>query len=746
MAQPSWAASRALAAKLTLAPNGGTLTTHALFGTQVSGTGTINTHGLITDMDTVLGSTYALQNAVAIQKPGTNVTVNLDLTTGKDAIGAGWTGAGTMTIRDGITVGSYGGYVGYNSGSTGVALVTGTGSAWVVNPNYGSLSPLIIGNSGSGTLSIMGGGSVTYVSGAHSSVGDSLGSTGVVNVDGPGSYFSLNTPYYCVGNGGRGTLSITNGGGVSGGPAYVGNSPGSTGSAKVDGVGSNWRISQGSGSASLVIGNSGSGTLSISNGASVTSGRAYVGESPNSTGLVAVNGNGSVWNCPALFVADSGSGTLTITNGGTANASGSFGWGAIGNSPSSTGLVNVRGPGSKLIVGGAGYYFYVGNSGSGTLTISNGGSVGGATVPSATIGSNTNQPPSEVMVDGAGSVWSGTTFLYVDRGSLVVKNGGSVSLSTTGAIYVDNFTGAPLSIVGGGTLTAGRAVTSSPSVLSIDVGRGSLLSAGTLTRNNGILRLLAAAGVPADGRSYSPISAGGTWADIPYSQPIGGTWNSAAHTFTASSVANGTASLPLSLDLKLVQRALVNDNGPGGTGWTVGASFPAAGSTTNMTFTATPMNQTILDVLRGELPAGESILSGWSFSTTGFTATSSNPVYLSFQVGSGQTSEDLDVWHYDGSAWTQYSALDLTYDGNYASFTASGLSGYAMVAVPEPATLALLLAGAIGLLGGARVQLLACPAVLPAAGRRGFTRAERPSHVPPSTAGQAGSGTRASLR
>ena len=61
--------------------NGGTLTTTALYGTQVSGTGTINTHGLITDMDTVLDSTYALQQAITIQRPGTDITVNLNLAT-----------------------------------------------------------------------------------------------------------------------------------------------------------------------------------------------------------------------------------------------------------------------------------------------------------------------------------------------------------------------------------------------------------------------------------------------------------------------------------------------------------------------------------------------------------------------------------------------------------------------------------------------------------------------------------------
>ena len=44
---------------------------------------------------------------------------------------------------------------------------------------------------------------------------------------------------------------------------------------------------------------------------------------------------------------------------------------------------------------------------------------------------------------------------------------------------------------------------------------------------------------------------------------------------------------------------------------------------------------------------------------------------------------------------------DLTYDGAYASFTVTGFSGYA-VTVPEPGTLGLLLAAALGLLAYAR--------------------------------------------
>jgi hypothetical protein len=46
-----------------------------------------------------------------------------------------------------------------------------------------------------------------------------------------------------------------------------------------------------------------------------------------------------------------------------------------------------------------------------------------------------------------------------------------------------------------------------------------------------------------------------------------------------------------------------------------------------------------------------------------------------------------------------FIANDLTYDGNYASFTVTGFSGYAVTTVPEPAMLALIGIGAIGLLG-----------------------------------------------
>ena len=61
-------------------------------------------------------------------------------------------------------------------------------------------------------------------------------------------------------------------------------------------------------------------------------------------------------------------------------------------------------------------------------------------------------------------------------------------------------------------------------------------------------------------------------------------------------------------------------------------------------------------------------LIGWLFATTSYTVDATHPAYLSVDVGVGFDRSDLDVWHYDGATWSQFTANDLTYDGHYAEF------------------------------------------------------------------------------
>ena len=131
----------------------------------------------------------------------------------------------------------------------------------------------------------------------------------------------------------------------------------------------------------------GKGALSITSGASVT--RAYsfsaygtaIGDDSGSSGSVVVDGIGSKWTTnanPGLYVGSSGSGTLTISNGGSVVTAGYYGC-HIGSSSGSMGWVKVDSGATWSILGRTnvqeGGYLYVGDSGSGKLSITNGGSV-----------------------------------------------------------------------------------------------------------------------------------------------------------------------------------------------------------------------------------------------------------------------------------------------------------------------------------------------------------------------------------
>lgn len=177
---------------------------------------------------------------------------------------------------------------------------------------------LAIGSTGSGSLTIEDGGTLTNRQG---SVGSNIGGDGTVIVtghDGGGNASTwTNTDFLYVGHQGTGTLNILDGGVVTDARGYVGHDAGSTGLVTVSGQGSWWNNL-----GDVVIGQFGDGTLDVLAGGLVSSETGYIGASPGGVGVVTVSGNDSFGNASTwthqydLHVGDQGRGTLNVTHGG----------------------------------------------------------------------------------------------------------------------------------------------------------------------------------------------------------------------------------------------------------------------------------------------------------------------------------------------------------------------------------------------------------------------------------------------
>ena len=310
--------------------------------------------------------------------------------------------------------------IGANAGSIGTMTVDGVGSLWNEQANssggIGS-APIVVGNSGTGFLTITNGATVeTTGNVGHVVIGFNTGSTGTVTVGSAASpnlanpstltnNFGANSPgKLVVGYSGNGTLTINSDGAVNGFlGATLGDQGGSRGTVTVNG--GTLDVTGGS-PGILTVGSFGLGTLIVQNGGTVTSTSANIADQSGSTGSSAtVTGAGSTWNIGGggLTVGHGDVGSLSILAGGTVNV-GSAAQVKIGDTTgvNGTGTVIVdnatlRANGSSINVG------VLGNPGS-TLTVQNGGLVvsdqgvigGGGFGTSAT---------GVVTVTGAGSLW-----------------------------------------------------------------------------------------------------------------------------------------------------------------------------------------------------------------------------------------------------------------------------------------------------------------------------------------------------
>ncbi len=258
----------------------------------------ISNGGAVTNTVSHIGSDTGSTGVVSVDGTGSlwNSTSNLYI--------GNW-GTASLDISNGGKVtsgdGSFGDetHVGEELGSDGSVTVSGNGSFWDVQ------SFLRIGYHGTGRLDIRNGGVVdTEYFVAVGTLGTGNGS---LTVDGIGSTLNSVGNELHIGYEGTGDLTISNGGVINNRDAYIGNKIGSTGSVTVDGTGSAWNNSR-----NFFIGDSGTGSVSVSNGGTVNvSGDTNIGSNIGSTGTLNI-GTGSAAGVFNTASINGGLGTATI--------------------------------------------------------------------------------------------------------------------------------------------------------------------------------------------------------------------------------------------------------------------------------------------------------------------------------------------------------------------------------------------------------------------------------------------------
>ena len=340
-------------------------------------------------------------------------------------------------------------------------------------------------------------------------IGDQVGATGIVTVSSGGT-IDAGGGAVAVGMSGVGTLDV-DGGTVRGGSAdyataapafmlgwawYLTPTTGGTGVVAVTGADSTIEAD-----GQMLIGYLGTGTLTISAGGLVemTGNTASLGgnsgvvlaSDAGSTGTVTVTGTGSILNAGVgrLNVGSGGSGVLMVTQGGTVLASAAA-YGAdstavrIGYSASATGSATIEGGGATLAANGA---VVVGVSGTGTLVVGSGGTVGAGGTNDGGVGLIVNSGTGTGDVQVAGGVLAVSDAAAVNaNGTLAVSAGGSVTIAGGLALAA----GGTLSVDATSFVEIGSAADAVAGAVVVDAGQ-TLLGAGGIAANvvvNGTLQ------------------------------------------------------------------------------------------------------------------------------------------------------------------------------------------------------------------------------------------------------------------
>ncbi|MDQ7958330.1 MAG: ESPR-type extended signal peptide-containing protein, partial [Pseudomonadota bacterium] len=433
--------------------------------------------------------------------------------------GSGATEHGTVNVGNGATatIGNFA-IVGLGTGGAGIVNVSGNGSTWNVantaNTNGVGLAIGLGANTGTGANAT---GAVTIADGAVVNtpvvrLGTDAGASasGTLNIgaaaglaaaapgtlNAPTVVFNWLSPGNSNGSPTTGTLNfnhtstdgsyvfapnIGSGGGtgsatinqLAGHTTLTGNSGGYGGFTQVSGgvLGVTGTLGNGTGDVAVS-----QGAFNVEGGGTVNARTATYGDTVGGIATGSVSGAGSSLNVAGQFdVGAVGTGTLSITNGGTVVNTGSTGGGAffgVGHG-SGTGNVTISGAGSALSNLSASYIGgtdSAGGTGSGTVTVSHGGTF---TTPTSFIGFDVfgNGGSGTVNVTDAGSSWVNTGVSRIGYGSGATEHG-TVNVGNGATATIGNF-----AIVGLGTGGAG--------IVNVS-GNGSTWNVANTANTNGV--------------------------------------------------------------------------------------------------------------------------------------------------------------------------------------------------------------------------------------------------------------------
>jgi autotransporter-associated beta strand protein/T5SS/PEP-CTERM-associated repeat protein len=251
-------------------------------------------------------------------------------------IGVGHWGKGLVDIDNGgtLAIGSDA-YIASGLGAVGVVNVTGPASSFTTG------ATLLLGAGGNGTVNVADGARATA---QYSRIGVNAGSVGRMDVSDGASWTTSRD--ITIGQGGTGTARLSTGATATAGTGlYVGSSATGVGTLEITNTGS--RLD--TGVAQMVFGDLGQATVTVSDGGRLSGGDAWLGNRIGGNGAVEITGANSAWESTMLKVGTNGTGSFLVDDGANAVVTGSVDLAMTGTS---RGTITV-GQNATLAVGGS---------------------------------------------------------------------------------------------------------------------------------------------------------------------------------------------------------------------------------------------------------------------------------------------------------------------------------------------------------------------------------------------------------